>query len=82
MSLTVTDEMLHTRDYVLLHAHDRLIGELASKIRVVGKAFPIPASSGDSSQWPSDRPKSDVGTFALELGTKMLSSFECRRLVP
>lgn len=46
VSLTIANEMFHTSDHALLHAHDSLVSQLTSEVWIGRKSLPITPSSG------------------------------------
>ena len=53
--LLISDQMLNTRNDILLHALDRLKQELSTEIRIRRKPFPVPAALGHSPERISHR---------------------------
>jgi hypothetical protein len=80
--LLIAHEVLDGCNDMLLHGDDGLVKQGPGEKRVITEAFPVATSANDSSETSSYRPKSHVGTFALELCSEVFLRFVDEFFVP
>ena len=67
---------------MLLHGDDGFVEQSASKVWIVGEAFPVATTANDSSETSTYGSKGYVGAFALELSSKVVFCLVDEFLVP
>lgn len=67
---------------MFLHRHNRFVKQGSREVRIIAETFPVPSAANDSTKASSYRSKGDVGTFALELSSKMFLRLMYQLFVP